>query len=139
MTPPGAPAAGDTARAADAPPAVSVCLHVLRNRSEFLKAAKSVRTSTPGFVLQARKRRADETRTGIGIGFTCTKKVGNAVVRNRAKRRLREIARIILPEHGRAGWDYVLIGRANVTAKHPINDMCSDLKSALPRLHQAQS
>ena len=64
----------------------------------------------PGFVLLVRKRGdgSDELR----VGFTVTKKIGNAVVRNRMKRRLRELARELLPAGGIAGADHVLIGRA---------------------------
>ena len=69
------------------------------------------------------------------VGFTCSKKVGNAVARNRAKRRLREVARKMLPEQGRPGWDYVLIGRADVTAMHDIEQMARDLEWALGRVH----
>ena len=64
----------------------------------------------PGFVLQVRDR-ADEELT-VRIGFTVTKKIGNAVVRNRMKRRFRSLARELLPAHGIAGSDHVLIGRA---------------------------
>ena len=64
----------------------------------------------PGFVLQVRDR-ADEEK-GVRIGFTVTKKIGNAVVRNRMKRRFRSLARELLPAHGIAGSDHVLIGRA---------------------------
>jgi len=90
-------------------------------------------------VLQARKRRDDETQAGIRIGYTCSKKVGNAVARNRAKRRLREIARKVLPEHGRTGWDYVLIGRANVTADRAFDALLGDLKDALQKIHEKAS
>ena len=63
----------------------------------------------PGFVLQVRDRADDDlTRR---VGFTVTKKIGNAVVRNRMKRRLRALARDLLPTHGIAGSDHVLIGR----------------------------
>ena len=64
----------------------------------------------PGFVLLVRAR-GDGDPT-IGVGFTVTKKIGGAVVRNRMKRRFRALARAILPEHGVAGADHVLIGRA---------------------------
>ena len=69
------------------------------------------------------------------VGFTCSKKVGNAIARNRAKRRLREVARAILPQDGREGWDYVLIGRPEVTAALPFNQLHSDLRHALARVH----
>ncbi len=64
----------------------------------------------PGFVLQVRDR-ADSDPV-VRIGFTVTKKIGNAVVRNRMKRRLRSLARELLPSSGIAGSDHVLIGRA---------------------------
>lgn len=129
MTPPEAPEniPGNT------PPAVSVCLEVLKNRSDFLAAARAQRQATPSMVVQARNRNDEETH--IGVGFTCSKKVGNAVARNRAKRRLREAARAILPETGRPGWDYVLIGRAEITATRPFDRLQQDLQDALHRLH----
>ena len=84
------------------------------------------------FVLQARKR----TDCGPArFGFTVSKKVGNAVARNRAKRRLREVARLILPDHGRDGWDYVLVGRKDITANLPFTQMQEDLRRALKKVH----
>lgn len=134
MTPPEAPQAG-TASPGDAPPAVSVCLTILTKRADFLRAAKGLRASTPSMNLQARRRNAGEA-TGIRVGFTCSKKVGNAVARNRARRRLREAARAILPELGRDGWDYVLIGRPEITAARPFPALKADLALALTRLHR---
>lgn len=84
--------------------------------------------------MQARKRNPEEG-PGIRVGFTCSKKVGNAVARNRAKRRLREVARLVLPEHGRDGWDYVLVGRRDVTATYDFEQMQQDLIEALRKIH----
>ena len=129
MTPPEADLPNDPVGQV-APLAGPLRFEILKVRADFLRAARGKRIVTPAFVLQYRSRN-DET--GIRVGFTCSKNVGNAVARNRAKRRLREIARLVLPTHGRAGTDYVLIGRADVTATRPFDTMLDDLRDALER------
>ena len=108
-------------------------LRVLARRAEFLAAARGRRVPAGSFLLQARDR--DDGTAPIGVGFTCSKKVGNAVARNRAKRRLREAARHVIPVGGRPGWDYVLVGRAEATAARPWDALLADLAAALARAH----
>ncbi len=132
MKPPEAPQ-GTQQGAGDTPPAVSVCLETIAKRADFLAAARARKQGTKGFMLQARNRNDDSP--AIRVGFTCSKKVGNAVARNHAKRRLREVARAVLPELGRAGWDYVLIGRAVETETRDFQDLLNDLRCALKKVH----
>lgn len=128
-SPPEAGTPGGTAPRRAAVPAV------LRKRGDFLAAARALRSSKSGLVLQARRRDPAETASGVRVGFTCSKKVGNAVARNRAKRRLRAVAREILADEGRPGWDYVLIGRRDATASLPYPRLCADLRAALAAVH----
>lgn len=108
----------------------------LTHRADFLKAAKAAYQAKPAVVVQARARDdADET---IRLGFTATKKIGNAVARNRAKRRLREAARALVPELGLPGHDYVLIARAT-TGSAPWQGLLDDVKAALIRLARQNS
>ena len=106
-------------------------LERLKQRKDFLRLAHAKRVHSTSFVLQARDRGDAQV---LRVGFTCSKKVGNAVARNRAKRRLREIARLILPRFGQAGHDYVLIGRANVTATTKFTALQDELLAALRKL-----
>ena len=107
---------------------------ILKARADFLQAARALRRGTQGMMVQGRPRGDDSP--AIRVGFTCSKKVGNAVARNRAKRRLREAARMVLAQQGRPGWDYVLIGRRFDTAARPFPALLSDLEYALQKLHQ---
>lgn len=110
---------------------------VLKKRREFLAAAKARRAGAASMMVQGRRRRDGEADPDlVRVGYTCSKKVGNAVARNRAKRRLRAVAAEVLPREGRPGWDYVLIGRADVTAARAYPDLLRDLEKALGKLHE---
>ena len=103
----------------------------LTSRPQFLAAAKGV-SEARGAVVVQRLDRADGD-DAIRLGFTATRKIGGAVVRNRAKRRLREAARMLAPLLGRPGSDYVFIARMG-TADRPWDRLLDDVKSALTRL-----
>ncbi len=137
MTPPEATRADQIGQAGDGASAVFLLtLETLAKRSDFLALNKARRQFTPGFTLQARRRPVSATnQADIRVGFTCSKKLGNAVNRNRAKRRLREIARDVLPLEGKSGWDYVLIGKPHATAARDFADLTRDLSSALKKIH----
>ena len=103
----------------------------LRQRSEFLAAAIGAKVPVTGFVLQALDRREDGP---VRVGFTVSKKVGNAVERNRVRRRLREVVRLAPADRMRPGHDYVLIGR-RAALDLPFARMIEDLDRALRRVH----
>ena len=112
------------------PPAVAGApgeVERLKTRAQFLAAAKGRSSSKGAVVVQSLAR---EGQPVIRAGFTATRKVGGAVVRNRAKRRLREAARLLLPVHGVKGRDYVFIARGG-TATRPWARLLDDVKSAL--------
>jgi len=102
----------------------------LTRRAEFLRvAAKGRKAPMPGLVLQALKR---DDNAPARLGFTVTKKVGNAVIRNRTRRRLREAARLVLREQPLAGADLVLIGR-DATRSRDFAALRDDLRRALSK------
>ena len=103
----------------------------MTSRPQFLAAAKGVSEARGAVVVQRLDRR-DGVDT-VRLGFTATRKVGNAVIRNRAKRRLREAARAAAPLLAVPGSDYVFIARMG-TADRPWDRLLDDVKSALTRL-----
>ena len=119
-------------------------LERLKRRPEFLRVAATRRKHVaPGLILQARRREpaageaarepAEAGVTAPRVGFTVSRKVGNAVARNRARRRLRAAADAVMRDHAAPGDDYVLIGRAG-TLTRPFAALVADLEAALKRL-----
>ena len=113
-------------------------LATLKIRADFLRVAADRRKAvTPGLILQASPRApGSDSGAAVRVGFTASRKVGNAVVRNRAKRRLRAAAAQILAEQGNPGTDYVLIARG-ATAERPYAALVADLASALRKVEQS--
>lgn len=137
----------------------------LKTRPQFLKVAAARRKwVTPGLVLQAARRQHGDDRAApvvreesgkgpeqaaaseaaaeedaeVRVGFTVTRKVGNAVARNRVKRRLRAAAAEVFPRIGRSGTDYVVIGRA-ATLTRPYDALCADLEQAIVKLDSVRT
>jgi ribonuclease P protein component len=104
----------------------------LKQRADFLAAAAGAKASGAAFVLQARAR-GDAAPSRVG--FTVSKKVGNAVERNRVRRRLREVVRLSAALPQAAGHDYVLIGR-RAALDLPFEKMIAELAGALKRVHR---
>ena len=106
-------------------------IQTLKKRREFILASRGLRHSCKTMIVQLNQNDLGAIRLGI----TCSKKVGNAVVRNRAKRRLKAIAREALPVLGQVGFDYVLIGRHDLTVSSEFKILKNDFILALEALH----
>jgi ribonuclease P protein component len=112
----------------------------LKKRADFLRAAKGVRRVEGAVTLETCKTPQDTTpaggpKIGFRVGFTASRKVGNAVARNRAKRRLRAAASQLLPLLGRGGHDYVLVARAS-TGTRAFDALLADVTTALKAAHR---
>lgn len=110
-------------------------------RSDFISISSKLRARATGLNLQAAKRSEKDFPNMshlIRIGFTCSRKVGNAVRRNAAKRRLRHVARDCLPAVGQIGWDYVVIGRYRETEEMDFNDLKRSFETAIKQIHTSR-
>ena len=116
----------------------------LKRRSDFLRiAASHCKLVTPGLILQAMIRKGDSSENSSGasmeknmlirIGYTASKKVGGAVERNRARRRLRAVVAKIIPDHAKPGYDFILIARKG-TLTRPFSELLKDLVKSLKQL-----
>ena len=104
---------------------------IIKKRADFLAANRGKRYATPGFVLLVRDRQDGDT--AIRLGITITKKVGNAVIRNRMRRRFRELMREMLADKGKAGADHILIGRDD-GIERDFAELRADMARALEKL-----
>ncbi len=111
-------------------------ISVLKKRAEFVAIAKTGNSlATKGVVLQTLQRKCDSKHSdNYRIGFTVTRKVGNAVIRNRVKRRLREVAKEVMRTLAKDDYDYVIIGRKS-TIERPFEALVKDLKYAMHNIH----
>jgi ribonuclease P protein component len=109
-----------------------ISLITLRKRADFLSANRGARFACHAFVLLAHE--SSEYRQEARVGYTVTKKIGNAVVRNRIKRRFRELAREGLPGVAKPGTDYIFIGREGALTRDWA-DLVADLKRGLGKVH----
>lgn len=124
---------------------MTVTVERLKKRAEFLRVAGTRRKwVTDGLILQGAPRpgiQPEEQSAGedrfARIGFTVTKKVGKAVVRNRVRRRLRAVADQLVAELALPGWDYVVIGR-HQTIERPFEALVDDMRTALRRIPDAK-
>lgn len=108
----------------------------LKQRRDFLRTAKGYKRVMPGLVLQARLRHASAGNQDYArIGYTASRRVGGAVQRNRARRRLREAVRAVLSTYARPGYDYVLIARQAILNRSWA-DLVNDLATAADAIHR---
>jgi ribonuclease P protein component len=105
----------------------------LKKRADFLRAARGIRRVEGAITLETCP--SPEAGAALRIGFTASKKIGNAVARNRAKRRLRAAASQLLPLLGRGGHDYVLVARGTTVAR-PFAALLTDITTALAGAHR---
>ena len=115
-------------------------LEKITKRPDYVKMRNSHKVSMPGFILQGKSRSVDTSVNSAvsRYGLTCSKRIGNAVKRNRAKRRLRSAVMAILPYSALEGWDYVLIGKPNSTENISFDILKGNLTTALREIHQKE-
>ena len=106
---------------------------ILKKRADFLRLRKGKSVGTSAYLLASLDRK--DGAQGYRVGFTVTKKLGNAVVRNRIRRRLREAARQTFPDYGASGHDYVFIARKGALTR-PFTELLDDMKRSLLSLSQ---
>ena len=112
-------------------------IQTIKKRRDFLKGNNAPHAAMPSVVVQSYVRTDEvvETDESVMMGITCSKKVGNAVKRNRAKRRLREAGKIVLREIGIKKTSYIFIARKDTTIKAKFTDLCIDIENGIKKIY----
>ena len=115
-------------------------IQTIKKRRDFLKGNKAPYAAMPSVVIQSYIRTDEivETDESIMMGITCSKNVGNAVKRNRAKRRLREAGKIVLKEIGKKKTNYIFIARKDQTIKVKFTDLCNDIEIGIKKIYDQE-
>ena len=116
-------------------------IQTIKNRRDFLKGNNAHYAAMPSVVIQSYMRTDEVVKTdeSVMMGITCSKKVGNAVKRNRAKRRLREAGKIVLKEIGIKKTNYIFIARKSMTVKAKFTDLCRDIEVGIKKIHAREA
>ena len=115
-------------------------IQTIKKRRDFLKGNNAPYAAMPSVVVQSYMRTDEvvETDESVMMGITCSKKVGNAVKRNRAKRRLREAGKIVLKEIGKKKTNYIFIARKDTTIKVKFTDLCNDIENGIKKKYDQE-
>tara|TARA_B100001057_G_C22812838_1_gene936139 strand:+ start:1494 stop:1877 length:384 start_codon:yes stop_codon:yes gene_type:complete len=110
----------------------------LLKSSEFKEVNKGKSIIKAGVIVKAKKRSMTlfEKNDTVRIGLTCSKKIGNAVKRNRAKRRLNALSKLVFPYYSKSGWDYVLIGKKDETINISFKEIKKNMINAMKIIHK---
>ena len=115
-------------------------IQTIKKRRDFLKGNAAAYTVMNSVIIQSYLRSEDSNEADnlIKIGITCSKKIGNAVLRNKAKRRLREAGKMILSKIGKKNRNYIFIARKDITLTTKFCDLCKDIEDGIKKIYSSE-